>query len=121
MGIGGCMPGGMGRLRRWRRDRAGVLGAAVAAAAMLAVTTGVAVLLALRYPRQLWSPVLVTVLGGLPGLYLAGLAAYLAWKALPAVTRRGRGRRAASWDPAVLGVHKVIGGRMPTLCPPSAR
>jgi hypothetical protein len=82
---------------------------------MLAVTTGLAMLLAERYPRQPWSPVLVSLLGGLPGLYLLGLAAYLAWEALPATARRpGRRRLAGAWDPADLGVHEVIGGgRMP--------
>ena len=67
----------MDRLRRWlsRRpiSRAGVRRARVTVLALLAVTAALAVLLAVL-SHQPWPPVLVSILGTLPALYVGWLA-----------------------------------------------
>jgi uncharacterized protein YidB (DUF937 family) len=86
----------------------------VTALVLLVVTAAAAVLLAVRY-HLAWPPVVVAIVGTLPALYLA-------WAALagavgapePAAEKPVYGRPALEWDPADLGVHRVIGGgRMP--------
>ena len=107
----------MDNLRRWRprrpTGRAGARRAGVTALVLLAVTAGLAVLLAVRY--HLTGPtVAVAILGGVPTL----AALYLAWAALPgaiippepAVKGPAHGRPARRWDAVDLGVHRVIGG-----------
>lgn len=113
-----CICAVMDRLRRWlsRRptSRADVRRARVTALALLVVTAALAVLLAFL-SHQAWPPVLVSILGTLPALYVA-------WLAVPGVIsppeparKLTRGRPAAQWNPVDLGVHQVIGGPpMPT-------
>jgi hypothetical protein len=108
----------MDRLRRWlsRRptSRADVRRARVTTLVLLAVTAALAVLLAVL-SHQAWPPVLVSILGTLPALYVA-------WLTVPGVTsppepakKLAHGRPAAQWNPVDLGVHQVIGGGpMPT-------
>ena len=81
------------------------------ALALLAVTAVVAWRLALAF-HLAWPPVLVSIVGTLPALYLAFLA-------VPGVIRQqgstgadkpAYGRPVARWDPVELGVHQVIGG-----------
>jgi hypothetical protein len=81
------------------------------ALALLAVTAAPASLLAVRY-HLAWPPVLVTILGTVPALYLA-------WLAVPgvisppepgAVNKPAPARLVEQWDPVELGVHQVIGG-----------
>jgi hypothetical protein len=91
------------------RDAARRAGAT--AVALLAVTTGLAVLLTILF-HQVWIPVVVAIIGTAPSLYLA-------WAALPgamdptetgAATKSAFGRLVDQWDPLELGAHKVIGG-----------
>ena len=109
------IPAVMDRLRSWRSlrptGRAGARRAGVTALAILVVTAALAVLLAVL-SHLAWPPVLVTILGGVPTLYLA-------WAALPgaitlpegrAVKVAAPGRLAGRWEPVELGVHRVIGG-----------
>ena len=76
------------------------------ALALFVVTAALAVLLAVLF-HLAWPPVLVSIVGTVPALYLA-------WLAVPGVisARKGRpmaaGRR--SGTPVELGVHQVIGG-----------
>ena len=103
----------MDRLRRWLSRgptrRADVRRARVTALALLAVTAAAAVLVAVL-SHQAWPPVLVSILGTLPALYVA-------WLAVPGVISPPEpakklvyGRPAARWNPVDLGVHQVIGG-----------
>jgi hypothetical protein len=100
-----------GRRPRGAAGRGDARRRALAVAAVLAVTAGLAVLVA-ALTRQAWAPVAVAVLVGLPGLYTAFLA-------VPGVIsppgpggdrQAARGRLVAEWDPLELGVHQVIGG-----------
>jgi hypothetical protein len=81
----------------------------VTALALVVVTASLAVLLAVLF-HLAWPPVLVSVVGTLPALYLA-------WLAVPGAISQKRpayGRRAAQWTRVELGVHKVIdAGPMP--------
>lgn len=108
-------PAVMDRRRRWlpRRltSRAGVLRARVTVLALLALTVALAFMLAVRY-HLAWPPVVVSILGGVPALYVA-------WLAVPGVIRPPEspaagmpayGRPVPRWDPVELGVHQVIGG-----------
>jgi hypothetical protein len=95
-----------GRGRRTGLRALGLLGSAA----------GGSVLLAWRF--HLGVPaVVVGILGGLPGLYLA-------WAAVRDDSRPGSGdmlspaRPVGQWDPVELGVHRVIGGG---LLPPYVR
>src|ERR1039458_2998084 len=111
-----CIPTVMDRWRGWRArrpggDRLGARRAGVTALAVLVVTAGLAVLLAVVF-HLAWPPAAVAILGTLPALYLA-------WLAVPGVisppepamvTRPVYGRRVGRWDPVELGVHQVIGG-----------
>ena len=105
----------MGRWRRWlpRRptSRAGLLRARVTVLTLFALTVTLALLLAVRY-RLAWPPVVVSILGGVPTLYVA-------WLAVPGVISPPEslaadipayGRPVPRWDPVELGVHQVIGG-----------
>ena len=86
------------------------------ALAVLVVTAGLAVLLAVLF-HLAWPPVVVAIVGTLPTLYLA-------WLAVPGVISPPGpasaktpvfGRPVRAWDPVELGVHQVIGGGpMPT-------
>jgi uncharacterized protein YidB (DUF937 family) len=76
------------------------------ALALLAVTTALAVLLAVL-SHLAWPPVLVSIIGTLPTLYLAWLAVP---GAVSAAKRTVHGRPVRLWDPVDLGVHQVIGG-----------
>src|SRR5208282_1963738 len=105
-----CIPAVMDPWRRWRSrrpgGRTGTRRAGVTALALLAVTTALALLLAVRY-HLAWPPVVVTILGGVPIFYVA-------WLAVPGVIsaakRRAYGRLPRQWDLVELGVHQVIGG-----------
>ena len=110
-----CICAVMDRLRRWlaRRPtgRAGVRRAGVTALALLVVTAVVAWWLAVSF-HLAWPPVLVSIVGTLPALYVA-------WLAVPGVIsppepiaaeKPARGRPVAQWKPVELGVHQVIGG-----------
>ena len=109
----------MDRLRRWlaRRPtgRAGVRRAGVTALALFAVTVTLALLLAVL-SHQAWPPVLVSILIGVPAVYVAWLAVPGVRPPEPAAAGKlARGRPAGRWGPAELGVHQVIGGGpMPT-------
>ena len=105
----------MGRWRRWlpRRptSRADLLRARVTVLTLFALTVALALLLAVRY-RLAWPPVMVSILGGVPTLYVA-------WLAVPGVISPPEslaadipayGRPVARWAPVELGVHQVIGG-----------
>jgi uncharacterized protein YidB (DUF937 family) len=107
----------MDRWKRWhsrgKANRAVPRRAGVKALALLILTGALASLLAV-WSDQAWPPVLVSVIGTLPGLYLA-------WLAVPgatwppeshAVTKPIFGRLATQWNPVDLGVHRVIGGRL---------
>jgi len=108
----------MDRWRRWHphrpASRAGARRAGVTALALLVVTAALAVLVAVL-SHQAWPPVLVSILGTLPALYVA-------WLAVPGVIsppepakKPAHGRPAAQWNPVALRVHQVIGGGpMPT-------
>ena len=103
----------MDRWRRWRSrsltSRAGARRAGVTALALFVVTAALAVLLAVLF-HLAWPPVLVSVVGTVPALYLA-------WLAVPGVISQKKsayGRWVARWAPVELGVHKVIdAGPMP--------
>jgi hypothetical protein len=73
---------------------------------LFAVTVTLAWRLAVS-SHQAWPPVLISILLGMPTLYVA-------WLAVPGVmgvTKRPvHGRLTRSWDPVDLGVHQVIGG-----------
>ena len=103
------------RLRRWRPRiplrLGGARRAGLAALALFALTTTLAVLLAVLFHLGV-ATLVVTILGGVPALYLA-------WAALPgaisppeasAGKKLARGRPATQWKPVELGVHQVIGG-----------
>ena len=100
----------MDRWRRWRSrgpaGRASPRHAGWIALAVLGMTAALAVLLAVL-SHLAWPPVLVSITGTLPALYLA-------WLAVPGVVsaanRPVQGRLARRWDPVDLGVHQVIGG-----------
>src|ERR1700746_2998813 len=106
-----CICAVMDRLRRWlaRRPtgRAGAPQAAITALILFAAAVTLALLLAVL-SHQAWPPVLVSVLLGVPALYVA-------WLAVPGVRPPGsaaegksaRGRPAAQWNPVELGVHQV--------------
>ena len=88
-----------------------MLRARVTVLALLVVTVALALLLAVRY-HLAWPPVVVSILGGVPALYVA-------WLAVPGVISPPEsraagipayGRPVARWDPVELGVHQVIGG-----------
>ena len=104
----------MDRWRSWRSrsltSRADARRAGVTALALFVVTVALAVLLAVLF-HLAWAPVLVSVVGTVPALYLA-------WLAVPGAISQKKlayGRRAAQWTPVELGVHRVIGaGPMPT-------
>jgi len=100
---------------RWRARLAAGHGSArragITALALLVVTAVLAWLLTLLF-HVAWPPILVSIVGTLPALYLA-------WRAVPgAVSPPGSdtagkpayGRLAERWDPVELGVHPVIGG-----------
>ena len=80
------------------------------ALALFVVTAALAVLLAVLF-QLAWPPVLVSVVGTVPALYLA-------WLAVPGAISQKKptyGRRVAQWTPVELGVHRVIdAGPMPT-------
>jgi hypothetical protein len=114
-----CICAVMDRLRRWlaRRPtgRTGVRRARVTALALFTVTVTLALLLAVL-SHQPWPPVLVSILLGVPALYVA-------WQTVPGVRtpepaaagKPTRGHPAAQWNPVELGVHQAIdGGPMPT-------
>ena len=108
----------MDRLRRWlsRRpiSRAGVRRARVTVLALLAVTAALAVLLAVL-SHQPWPPVLVSILGTLPALYVGWLAVSGESAPPEPAKKLAYGRPVADWNPVELGVHQVIGGGpMPT-------
>jgi hypothetical protein len=98
--------------RRWRSRRLGRAGArraGVTALALLIVTAALALVLALS-SHLAWPPVLVSIIGTLPALYLA-------WLAVPGATSLPgsdagelptRGRKVLQWDPRRLGVHAAI-------------
>ena len=78
---------------------------------MLAVTAVAAWRLALAF-HLAWPPVLVSIVGTLPALYLALLAVPGVIRP-PGTTEADKpayGRPVARWDPVELGVHRVIGG-----------
>ena len=114
-----CISAVVDRWRRWRArrpgGRAGRWRLGVSALAVLVLTAGLAVLLAVVYGLA-WPPVLVAIVGTLPALYLA-------WLAVPGVVSRSEpaaakppvfGCAVGRWDPVQLGVHQVIGrGPMP--------
>ena len=85
--------------------------AGVTALALLAVTAALAVLLAVSF-RLAWPPVLVSILGSVPGLYVGWLAVpgVISPPGSAAADKPAYGRPAARWDPVELGVHQVIGG-----------
>jgi hypothetical protein len=110
----------MDHWRRWRSrrpaGRAGARRAGVTALALFAVTTTLAVLLAVLSHLGV-AAIGVTILGGVPTLYLA-------WAAMPgaisspeagAARKPAYGRLVERWDPVKeLGVHPVIrGGPLP--------
>ena len=110
-----CICAVMDRLRHWLArgptGRAIVRRAAVTALALLAVTAAVAWRLAVSF-HLAWPPVLVSIVGTLPALYVA-------WLAVPGVIsppepaaaeKPTRGHPVAQWNPVKLGVHQVIGG-----------
>jgi hypothetical protein len=101
--------------RRWRSrrsaGRASARRAGVTALALLAVTAALAWRLALSF-HLAWPPVLVSIVLGVPALYV-GLLAVPGMISLPesaAADKPAHGRPAARWDPVELGVHQVIGG-----------
>ena len=103
----------MDRWGRWRSrsltSRADARRAGVTALALVVVTAALAVLLAVLF-HLAWPPVLVSVVGTVPALYLA----WLAVPGAPGQKKPAYGRRAAQWAPVELGVHRVIGaGPMP--------
>jgi hypothetical protein len=106
--------------RRWRSrrsaGRANAQRAGVTALALLAVTAALAWRLALSF-HLAWPPVLVSIVLGVPALYV-GLLAVPGMISPPesaAADKPGYGRPAERWDPVELGVHQVIGGGpMPT-------
>jgi hypothetical protein len=59
-----------------------------------------------------WPPVLVSIVGTLPALYLAWLAVpgVISPQESSAPDKPAYGRPAARWNPVELGVHQVIGG-----------
>ena len=103
------------RKRRWRSrrptGRAGAWRAGVTALALLAVTAVVAWRLAPAF-HLAWPPVLVSIVGTLPALYLALLAVpgVIRLPGTTAADKPAYGRPVARWDPVELGVHQVIGG-----------
>ena len=109
-----CISAVMDRWRRWRSrsltSRADARRAGVTALALFVVTAALAVLLAVLF-HLAWPPVLVSVVGTVPALYLA-------WLAVPGAISQKKsayGRRVAQWTPVELGVHRVIdAGPMPT-------
>src|SRR5215469_11403037 len=121
---GWYIPAVMDHLRGWRSrmptSRAGARRAGMTALAVLAVTAGLAVPLAVLVPHLAVAVDLVAVLGTLPALYLA-------WAALPGAISSSEGgdlekptfgRVVGRWDPVELGVHQVIGGGLlPTYVP----
>ncbi len=108
-----CISAVMDSWRSWRSrsltSRAGARRAGVTALALFVVTAVLAVLLAVLF-HLAWPPVLVSVVGTVPALYLA-------WLAVPGAISQKKpayGRRTAQWTPVELGVHRVIGaGPMP--------
>lgn len=108
---GWCVPAVIALLRyrpsRGWTGRAAARRAAVTAAAVLAVTASLAVLLAVLFHLGV-AAVAVAVLGTCPGLYLA-------WAAVPGAVGSpaddlARGRRVRQWDPVDLGIHRGAGG-----------
>src|SRR5258708_4891900 len=105
----------MDRWRCWRprrpTGRAGAGRAGVTALVVLIVTAMLAVMLAARY-HLAWPPVVVSILGTVPALYLAWLAVpgVISSPELSAVKKSAYGRLARRWAAAELGVHQVIGG-----------
>ena len=90
------------RLAGWRRE--------VTALAVLVMAAGLAVLVAFL-TQQAWAPVVVTVVVGLPGLYLAFLAVPgVIIPSDPGAGKTAYGRLVGQWNPLDLGVHQVIGG-----------
>lgn len=83
--------------------------AGVTALVLFAMAVTLALLLAVS-SHQTWPPVLVSILLGVPALYLAWLAVPGVRPPEPAAEKPTRGRPAARWDPVELGVHQVIGG-----------
>ena len=99
-----CIPAVMDHLRRWR-SAGSARRAGVTALAALAVATGLAVLLAVRFHLDLTPVVVVPILIALPGLYMA-------WAALPrTASKPPYGVPVREWEPVDLGVHQVIHGR----------
>jgi hypothetical protein len=82
----------MGGLTAWWPRLPGAGRAGVIAAAAFALTGAAAVGLTAA-AHQAWVPVLASVLILVPGLYLA-------WKAVPSFTWRGRGQRAVGIAPS---------------------
>jgi hypothetical protein len=101
--------------RRWRprksAGRADAQLAGVTALVLLVATATLALLLALSF-HLAWPPVLVSIVGTLPALYLAWLAVpgVISPPESAAADKPAYGRPAARWDPVELGVHQVIGG-----------
>src|SRR5689334_2220236 len=102
----------MDRWRDWLSRRpAGARQQAAIALAVLIATAGSATLVAV-VTDQAWPPVLISIIGTIPALYLAFLAVPgVVRPPEPArVTRPVFGRPVGWWNPVDLGVHKVIGG-----------
>jgi hypothetical protein len=101
--------------RRWRprrpTGRAGARRAGVTALALLAVTAALSWRLAI-VSHQAWPPVLISILLGVPTLYVAFLAVpgVISPPGSTTADKPTYGRSAARWDPVELGVHQVIGG-----------
>lgn len=116
MGAHWCMPALMDSWRsRWRSrrsaGRANAWRAGVTALALLTVTAALAWRLALPF-HLAWPPVLVSIVLGVPALYV-GLLAVPGMVSSPgsvAADKPTRGRPAGRWGPVELGVHQVIGG-----------
>jgi hypothetical protein len=81
----------------------------VTALALFAVTAALAVLLAVL-SHQAWPTVLVSILFGVPALYVAWLAVPGVISSPEPAKKLAYGRPAALWNPVDLGVHQVIGG-----------
>jgi hypothetical protein len=95
------LPGGRVSARRAGESALAVFAGTAALAVLVAVLSGLA-----------WPPVMVAILGTVPGLYLAWLAVpgAISPQESAAADKPVHGRPAARWDPVELGVHQVIGG-----------
>ena len=96
------------RRGRWP-GRAGARRAGVTALTLLAVTAALALVLALSF-HLAWPPVLVSIAGTLPALYLAWLAVpgAISLPGSHAEKMPAHRRQVRRWDPRRLGVHAAI-------------